>query len=128
MSESLKKYLIRSIETSLTLDEFKSNKILLITSLGVIEGTPAFYDEENEFPNPDSPEFGKVVCYKLFEEIAKNYKKEYSTDENKALDGNDGFLILENVKMKVDNTIYEYPSLCVFFDQIIGVTIGSSLV
>ena len=58
------------------------------------------------------------------EEYLKNIT---STDSEPVIVGNDGYIILKDVKIRStsSNTITHMPFMVVFYDQIIGVSIGN---
>lgn len=112
--ENLKKYIITEFAGMAFNSSTKSNRLILVTSTGIIIGDPAF-DEET-----DSAISSLVNVSK---DIANEYREENNLPDS-PLDGNDGFICLKNVTIKSPNTTTNIPFLNVFFDQIIGISLG----
>ncbi|WP_195410998.1 hypothetical protein [Ruminococcus sp. BSD2780120874_150323_B10] len=96
--------------------------MILTTSAGIISGK---VPSEQEIDDENS------LCGVLYE-ICDNTKEEYlknisSTDSEPVIVGNDGYIILKDVKIRStsSDTITHMNFMVVFYDQIIGVTIGN---
>ena len=119
---SLKKELINNIANWFLADGAPKKRIVLITSFGVIEGTPAklsLNDINSKYDDQSVP----VMLYKMSEQIEAEYRKTYELDEEAPLDGNDGFITLTDVTLG----IVRFNILNVFYDQIVGFTIKSGI-
>ena len=114
MTESLKTYLIDSYCNLIQLDKFDldHSKLVLITSLGTIYGKIFKLDKSNA---------EKTVINQVNEAAEKQYFK-----YNKEISGNDEYICLEDVLLvtpKGDKV--KFTHLNVFYDQVIGVTVGN---
>lgn len=116
---SLKKHMIISMCDLLDTEAFRNNQVNLITPLGIISGKPFKYSDK------DKPQSAEDILSKVEEEIANEYKKTYSIEP--PLPGNDGFVVLENVTIRRNgsNISTKMSLLTIFFDQIIGVSLGA---
>lgn len=116
---SLKKTIISNLAMLKNVDGFKDNSLLLLTSVGIISGKVIdIKDTENLN--------GSEYLASLIKEFSKDYKKENYSDESTYLPGNDGHITLVNVTILKDNgSTTKIPILTVFFDQVIGVSIGN---
>mgnify|MGYP004462421655 CR=1 FL=1 len=110
---TLKKDLILKFSCMPTLPELANNHLLLVTATGVISGD-IITDSESDT--------ALSILAKVSKSIADDYKNDEGTTDS--LDGNDGFIALKNVTIKSSNCITTLDFLNVFFDQIIGVSIG----
>lgn len=117
---SLKKELITCFGVSTTMDSLKNNRLVLLTSVGVIIGTFVSHDDET---NSEPVKFLDQISV----DIACNYKQQNNIDSKTPLDGNDGFLSLKDVQIKSGNNTLNFNFINIFFDQIIGVTIAGSV-
>lgn len=111
---TLKKLIITAMSSAPEIEGLEDNDLILTTSAGIIFGKLISDEEANNDPFA-------IVCGK----IAEDYQKEnFSSDS--CLPGNDGYLYLKDVKIKStsSNLTTRLPLLIVFFDQIIGVSIG----
>ena len=100
----------------------EKNDLILTTSAGIISGK---LPSEQEIDDEKS-------LYGVLYKICNNTKEEYlknisSTDSEPVIVGNDGYIILKDVKIRStsSNTITHMPFMVVFYDQIIGVTVGN---
>lgn len=114
MTKSLKTYLIDSYSNLIQLDKFDldHNNLVLITSLGTIYGKIFKFDKSNA---------EKTVINQVNEAAEKRYFK-----DNKEISGNDEYICLEDVLLvtpKGDKI--KFTHLNVFYDQVIGVTVGN---
>lgn len=119
---SLKKSLIIAMSCIPEVEGLEENDLILTTSAGIISGK---VPSEQEIDDEKS-------LYSVFYKICDNTKEEYlknitSTDSEPVIVGNDGYIILKDVKIRStsSNTITHMPFMVVFYDQIIGVTIGN---
>lgn len=119
---SLKKSLIIAMSCIPKVEGLEENNLILTTSAGIISGK---VPSEQEIDDENS------LCGVLYE-ICNNTKEEYlknisSTDSDPVIVGNDGYIILKDVKIRStsSDTITHMNFMVVFFDQIIGVTIGN---
>lgn len=114
MSKSLKSNLIKSFAAVTLIDKYDldHNDLILLTSLGTIYGRIFKCDESNT---------EKTV----FNEILNFSEKEY-LDENKDLQENDEYIALEDVLLITPRgDRINFSQLNVFYDQVIGVTVGT---
>lgn len=117
---TLKKSMIIALSSFPDIEGFEKNHLILTTAAGTIHGKLI---SDNQLNDKDD------VCGLLAhacEKIANNYIEENSSQES-ALSGNDGYLFLTDVRIRSvsSSTITTLPFMIVFFDQIIGITIGS---
>lgn len=119
---SLKKSLIIAMSCISKVKGLEENNLILTTSAGIISGK---VPSEQEIDDENS------LCGVLYE-ICDNTKEEYlknisSTDSEPVIVGNDGYIILKDVKIRStsSDTITHMNFMVVFYDQIIGVTIGN---
>ncbi|MBD5449698.1 MAG: hypothetical protein HDR28_06010 [Lachnospiraceae bacterium] len=115
--ESLKKTLIRIYSAIPFMDKLKDQKLIIITHAGIITGIPIAKDECNEIDNEMASM--SLMCI-------EGYRKEHSIDESQPIDGNDGFISLKDVDFKSGALTCHFNILNVFFDQIVGITIGNN--
>ena len=112
---SLKKHIIQDYSLIPLYDGMQDHKLILITAAGTIVGTPILKDDDDE---------SALSLAKMTAHYTSDYGEKYSLgDDFKAL-GNDGFLMIKNVEIINLNQKTHLPFLIVFFDQIIGVSIG----
>ena len=110
---TLKKTIIMGLATATELEALRDNKLILVTPFGVVSG----YACDKENVNQD--EVGASLLTALTEKMVDDFGKEN-------IDGNDGYLILSDVTIRAaGNMTYNIPNLIVFYDQIIGATIGN---
>ena len=111
---TLKKQIILGLATATDLEVLKNNKLFLVTPIGIISGRPC--DENNTAENVDGASFLSSLTEKLVEDF-----------DSENIEGNDGFLTLTDVTVQMaGNFTYSLPHLVVFYDQIIGVTLGNN--
>lgn len=94
--------------------------IIFVTSTGLISGIPVAYTGEDK---EHSDYFDDIA--KLNHKISSEFKKKNSIPEGEFLDGNDGVLLLKDVTIKSGSATFNLPFLQLFFDQILGVTLGN---
>lgn len=118
--QTFKKDLIVQFANMVQNDEDISS-IVFVTPSGLISGTPINSNipfEELE----DSDYIGAIS--NLNKKFYNEYKSEYSIPENESLNDNDGVILLKDVIIKSGNTSFSLPFLELFFDQIIGISLG----
>lgn len=114
MTKSLKSYMIDSYAKLIQVEELEvdNTNLILLTSLGAIQGTHLNADESNK----------ENTLLKKVNDIAEN---EYFID-NSDIQGNDEYVALEDVLLITPNgDKVKFPHLNVFYDQVIGVTVGN---
>ena len=116
---SLKKELTINMADLLTAEAMEKNKIAIITSIGLITGR---YPTEKELEDKDN---SNSALTKFCTNIGNEYKKTLSLSETDKLPGDEGYLYLVDVVIKAPNQSYRLPFMIVFFDQIIGISMGS---
>lgn len=117
---SLKKTLIHQYLLLAERDELKGNVITLITTAGTIIGTIIEKNPAEEMQSTDD------FLPTINEQIKSQYYSTFELEENKTLPENDGFFCLKNVSL-ISGTgarPINFNFLNVFYDQIIGITIG----
>ena len=111
---TLKKQIILGLATAPNMEALKDNKLILVTPIGVISGRLC---DEN---NAGKGVAGETFLSALTEKLAEGFGKEN-------IEGNDGYLLLSDVKVQTGgNATYNLPHLVVFFDQIIGATLSGN--
>lgn len=103
---------------SLENEPIKDNQLILVTPLGLIFGKPI------NFENEDDIDKNKVVFAAILDELNSQFLEDLKKD-NRELDPNDGYILLQDVTIRNGNTTSNIPLLTVFYDQIIGITIGN---
>lgn len=112
---TLKKFMLRHYEQIPGSTDFEYHKLILITAVGMICGTPVSEDEECE-------EIGLLI--KKNHQLVQDYRTTYDIPKQKRLTGNDGYIMLKDVTIMTNNQNTRLSSLVVFCDEIIGVTVG----
>lgn len=115
--ESLKNYIIRGIATIPSIEGMEKNKIILVTSCGLIIGE--IFKSTNDLSLSNA-------FFTAVDTIASTYLENNKLSPDFIPDGNDGYILLKNVTIKNTTGDIALPTLCVFYDQIIGATIGNS--
>lgn len=113
---SLKKFLITALAHVTTMKEggFNKDSIVIVTAAGVITGKQSIYD-----PN-SKPSENQVTT--IVEVADKEYKKNFTES---TVAGNDGYLTVRGATLTMSSGVqYTFDNLVVFFDQIIGITVG----
>lgn len=110
--DTLKKSIIEACGVFASVEGMEPSKLILLTAAGRIHGTISKDDTES-------------YVAKAIDKFARNYFDEREIPDGTLPDGNDGYLNLENVTLYKDSATINFPSLTVFFDQIIAVTIGN---
>ena len=110
---TLKKTIIRGLAVATGLEALRNNKLVLVTPIGVISGY--LCDEDNLGQDAT----GEVLLSTITEKLTTDFGEDN-------IEGNDGYLLLSDVKVQTGaNMTYNLPNLIVFYDQIIGVTLGN---
>ena len=126
MKTSKKKYMILTLGLATKQEGLTANKLILVTSLGLITGTPVLPDNR-ETADPEcrndsrnSKEFATELISRLSEDFSSATG---TTDEEISED--DGFVLMQDVTIKTSSACFALPVLAVFYDQITGATIGN---
>ncbi len=117
--QSFKKHLISTFGCSISVKALDKNQLILITHSAAICGTPTFEDSES-VSSPTS------YMNAIIEESAKHYRQDNNLSDS-PFDGNDGVITLKDATVRPfgsSNTM-RFAFLAVFFDQIVGVSIGT---
>lgn len=112
---SLKKHMIKEFLEMPLYDELSDYRLILITSAGIIIGDPVTEDDSDDVAN----DLSKTV--KIFTD---DYYGRNNIDKNVSLDNDDGFLCLKNVELKSSTNTFHIPFITIFYNDIIGITIG----
>ena len=118
MSESLKKKVILSFASSLSADGLEKNHIILTTSAGLISGKPLPPETDFDETRQDGQQMSVDEIYTMLLKIAGEH-----FEGN--VEGNDGYMLLTDATIRNQNTTYNLGTIVVFYDQIIGVSLGS---
>lgn len=120
--ESFKKYVIKMFSAMPCSEAFLQNEVCLVTALGIITGRFSLkHIPESESSGSLSE---KTFHTQMFDEIFLNYCENYNIEPS-SLSGNDGAIVLNDVKILNNGVIAEMNELVVFFDQIIAISLGS---
>lgn len=112
---TLKKYLSIALASSTKVESMTRNQLVIVTGAGTIIG---------RLVSEDDSEAQKLIP-SLASRFTEDYKKEF-IDSSEDLPDNDGFLTLVDAQLLTSsNNTVNFPSIIVFFDQIIGITVGS---
>ena len=122
---SFKKSTIQTLAASLDLEELKKNRLIVLTPYGIITGIPVL-DWDKEPSDEHGIDLSYAVLPALLRRAWEAYDEEYS-DAGAPLDGTDGCLLLKDViiSMPQSKNQLTFKSLFVYYDQIIGATIGN---
>lgn len=120
---SLKKFISSNIGNFLDKRSelgLENNRIIFYTPIGVIEGD--YIDKGIDKIDELDSEYSilATICEGLYDEYVETYESEKSP-----LPGDDGFLILKDVVIRNSNNTFRIPSFILFYDQIIGISIGN---
>lgn len=116
---SLKKDLVLSFSCLPDIEGLEKNKLFLTTPLGLISGR---FPTDEELENSENI---NAILVKMCSRVTSEYKSELSLSESESLPGDEGYLYLIDVEIKSPNQTYSIPFMVVFYDQIIGISIGS---
>lgn len=103
---------------SIDTDELRDNKIVVSTAAGIFVGN--LFSEECTYT--DSNSVLSHVMVNAFHDVSQSYLKEHSIDSP---DNNDGYFCLENVQLVNGNVRTNFPFIVLFYDQVIGITVGN---
>lgn len=109
---------IDRLATCTLTDAYKGQKVILLTSLGIVYGD-IYIPSEVSNETPVTPENSldwmyKVISDKDTQDVMKDFKQE------------DNSLMLKNVQLEFSNgNIKKLPFLFLFADQIIGILLGN---
>ncbi len=110
---TFKKTVIRALTYLPSIDALKGNKLIFVTPIGLITGTFADPDEDDTT--------GTSLLGGFLEAVHDDFVK-----EDISIHGNDGCIQLEQVRIFSRGTPpQDLSDLILFYDQIIGVTIGA---
>ena len=114
---SLKKDIIINLSRVPFLQGMDNNNVIIMTSAGTYSGKLiSNEDDDSEIALP----FANALS-----ELADRYRQDNHIDKNTLLDGNDGYLILKDVQLRTNGPIINMPFVVLFFDQIVGISIGN---
>ena len=112
---TLKKEIIVAALAATNSDILGDNKIIVSTAAGIFIG-----DLISEECTPvDSNSVSSHALVKVFNDISCEYKEKHS------LDNSDGYFCLENVQLLNGSNRTSFPFVVLFFDQVIGISIGN---
>lgn len=114
--ESLKKYLVAHFAQMPCVEGMENNELILITAAGIISGTFAIATDDVSDP--------ANLLAATTNELAHVYREDCGIPVDATLDGNDGCIALKDVTIRNGQNTFNTPFLCVFFDQIIGASLG----
>jgi len=118
---SFKKNIIHQYSLLSSADGMEKNYIILATATGIIKGRII---PPNEAPITDTSTVEELLL-NVAEECAKNYRSDNQIPDNQMLPGSDGGISLKDVSIKLSYGTFSAPFLFVFYDQIIGVSVGN---
>lgn len=111
--ESIKRKLIKVLATAYDTDMLRWNKVVLVTPFGVISGKP----------EPAGEEYEDLSTTAVISELCDKVVDDYGAEN---VDGNDGFIFMTDVTIHSSNkATFNVANLVVFYDQIIGITLGN---
>lgn len=117
MSLSLTKVaILAGYAHSISLKEFETNRLFLVTAAGIISGIPVF-DEETDNLNV-------TVAQTLNSAALEAVSKADSPDEERSA-GSGEFILLRDARFEATTPVVNFPILTVFCDQIIAVSLGT---
>ena len=106
--DSLKKMVIYTLAMAPQTDMFANNQVILTTPAGIIAGKIV---EENSEKQSDM----------IFSTMLDTITEKYEAD----IEGNDGYMLLSDVTVINGNARTNFKNMIVFYDQIIGMTLGT---
>jgi hypothetical protein len=122
---TLKKEIIIKFALATSLDQLEGNELIIVTSFGIITGSLAGEINDIDIDFDDKNQVGVAFLTNITHDLVSDYQKKNSIDKDQLLDGNDGFISLTDVVIKTSTTTFNLHFLNVFYDQIIGVTLGN---
>ncbi len=121
---SLKKSVILGMANATTVDMFKENSVILWTAAGMISGKLIEKSDLESFDQTDKSALSTFTVATIAQKSKEEFDKQSDSELN--VTGNDGYIILKDVHVtNVSGQTMFFSALTVFFDQIIGVTLGS---
>lgn len=115
--DSLKKFIIRNFSELPLLEPLLDNKFILATPSGIIMGTPVFDEQSTE----------ELPFTNLTNSLITTYREDHGISDDVRLEGSDGVLYLKDVTIQNGVHVTSLPYMWVFYDQIVGVSIGKSI-
>lgn len=115
--ETLKKHLTIGLAHMPQIEVLENNQLILVTAAGIISGS--YTPSASESPNSSD------VIVTTIDKLSEAYMEQHNIPNNALLDGNDGYITLTNVTIRNGQGTVNTPFLCVFFDQIIGISLGN---
>ena len=107
-----------------TVDMFKENSVILLTAAGMISGKLIEKSDLESFDQTDKSALSTFTVSTITQKSKEEFDKQSDSELN--VTGNDGYIILKDVHVtNVSGQTMFFSALTVFFDQIIGVTLGS---
>jgi len=117
---SLKKELIMDFSLLPNFQVLEKNRIYLATAMGLISGRVPSEEETEDKTNP-------IMAFaQICHNTTNTYRAELSLSETDKLPGDEGYIFLVDVEIKSQNLTYKMPFMTIFFDQIIGISIGNA--
>lgn len=117
MSLSLTKMaILAGYAHSLSLKEFETNRLFLVTAAGIISGIPVFDGETGNL--------NVTVAQALNSAALEAVSKSDSPDEERSTE-NGEFILLRDARFEATTPVVNFPVLTVFCDQIIAVSLGT---
>lgn len=110
-----KKFIATSASKLPLLEDLKDFNLVLLTGAGTIIGYPVSVDDTDVTAQD---------LAKTFNHFANEYKNETNIDKDELLPQNDGMIYLKNVTVNNGLRTVHLPFLSVFFEDVIGITIG----
>jgi len=101
--------------------ELHNGKLIIITAAGLITGVPAERQIDADYKDLEKRQF----FTKFFDDSIRMYRKKHDMPDEESTSGNDGAIALQDVVIHSGIKQTSMPFLVVFYDQIIGVTIGN---
>lgn len=117
MTPSLKKQLIKSAACLPKVDGLQKNKLILATATGLIAGHPCLEIDDCK----EGDDFSQFL-FNILAQQTEEYCKHFGVEKPLAAD--DGYLILTDVTIQRENGVVNMSNLIVFYDQIVGMSIG----
>ena len=115
---TLKKSIITHLSAIPLVEGMENNSIIVMTPAGTYTGKPVSSKNDNS---------ETVLSFvEILSEFADKYRQDNQIAENESLDGNDGYLMLKDVQLQTSGSTINMPFAILFFDQIVGITIGNA--
>lgn len=114
--KSLKAKIISELSALSIKERFPDDKIILVTSSGVISGTPILNDTRSSASR----------CTHQFVQSIKD--AHYRSLSENTVSNNDDFIELEDAVLFAGAVEHRFPHLVVFFDQIVAASLGQTMI